>query len=114
MHKREVAIAQARVDLLVQPRVVAELEGGADAGRQHAEKVVERGEVLLEGRRELKQQRASRGPSSAAASQNARSGSATSRSLRSCVMRRGAFSVKRKSAGTCAAQPVTSLAVGIR
>ena len=54
----------------------------------------------------------SRGPSSAAASQNARSGSATSRSLRSCVMRRGAFSVKRKSAGTCAAQPVDELRRG--
>jgi hypothetical protein len=53
-------------------------------------------------------------PSAATTRNRCAIASLESASFAACVMRRGAFSAKRKSGGTRAAQPASTLSAGIR
>ena len=59
--ERQVSRPQAGVDLVIEPRGVAELERRADAWRKGVQEGVEQCEVLFEVGRELEQQRAELG-----------------------------------------------------
>ena len=69
--ERQSARPQAIEDIRVVPRHMPELESRPHPRWQDAEKLVEHGQILLEGRRQLKQQHAQFRPRVWAAPQNA-------------------------------------------